>query len=92
VSYITNKIDDKVVAILKDGGVGFMPSDTIYGLSCAALNKSAVIKLCRLKQRGVNNKAFIVLISGSDMLSELNINPAQAEAAKKYWPGALTFV
>ncbi len=58
-SYVTDEFDGEVVKLLKNGGVGFMPSDTIYGLSCDALNPEAVKRLQNLKRRD-DKKKFIV--------------------------------
>lgn len=48
--YVTNTFDDKVVKLLKSGAIGFMPSDTIYGLSCRALDEAAVGRLHFVKK------------------------------------------
>lgn len=88
-SYKTDKIDEKVAEIIKNGGVGLLPSDTIYGLSCAALDEQAVEKIRNLKKRD-SNKPLIVLISDLKMLNLLSISADQAKLAKPYWPGALS--
>ena len=40
---------DEIAAILVDGGVGVMPTDTIYGLAGSALSKNAVERIYRIK-------------------------------------------
>lgn len=90
-SYLTNNFDEKVVELLKAGGVGFIPTDTIYGLSARALDESAVEKIYKLKKRD-QDKPFIVLISDSSQLLQLGIEPSEVEPAKPYWPGSLTLV
>jgi L-threonylcarbamoyladenylate synthase len=91
VSYVTNRLDDEVIKLLKNGGVGFMPSDTIYGISCQALNEDAVERIYKLKYR-FTDKPFIVLISSINQASLLKVPPAQMEQVKNYWPGALTLI
>jgi L-threonylcarbamoyladenylate synthase len=91
VSYHTDKFDEHIVSQLRGGGVGFMPTDTIYGLSCAALNKQAVERLRRLKGRD-EHKPFIILLAGIEMLDLLSINKTQTLKLQKYWPGALTLI
>jgi L-threonylcarbamoyladenylate synthase len=91
VSYVTDSFDERVIDLLRSGAVGFMPSDTIYGLSCTALNESAVKKLHQLKDRA-RHKPFIVLISNIKMLDMLSIDKKQTEVAQKYWPGGLTLI
>lgn len=90
-SYESSKLDDlKVVSILKKGGIGLLPTDTIYGLSCSALNESAVLKIHELKKRD-KNKPLIVLISAVNQLKDLGIGHA-GPVATKYWPGSVTVI
>ncbi len=40
---------EKVVSVLRDGGIVVYPTDTLYGMGCDALNVRAVEKICDLK-------------------------------------------
>jgi tRNA threonylcarbamoyl adenosine modification protein (Sua5/YciO/YrdC/YwlC family) len=40
----------RVVDALRSGALIVYPTDTIYGLGCSLLNKSAIERLCRVKQ------------------------------------------
>lgn len=90
-SYSTKKFDERVIDLLRSGGIGFMPSDTLYGLSCMALNEQAVGRIRVLKGRD-EHKPFIVLISNIEMLDLLSIDKNQTSTAQKYWPGAFTLI
>ena len=90
-SYFAKRIDDEIVRLLKSGGIGLLPADTIYGLSCSALNKAAVYKLHELKRRD-KSKPFIVLISETSQIKELGLASTDAGRAKDYWPGKLTVI
>lgn len=90
-SYVTNKFDNEIIDILKRGGVGLLPSDTVYGLSCSALDAAAVNRLHMLKERS-KHKPFIILISNLEMLNKLSITTSNIDIVKKYWPGALTVI
>jgi L-threonylcarbamoyladenylate synthase len=90
-SYVTRHFDEKVVALLKNGAVGFMPSDTIYGFSCATRSKEAVEQVYDLKKRNTA-KPLIVLISDIFQLHELGIDSAEARPALKHWPAPLTVI
>ena len=48
--------------ILKKGGIGVLPTDTIYGLAGLAFSKKAVERIYRVKKRS-KDKPFIILIS-----------------------------
>ena len=41
---------DKVVNIMRDGGLVIYPTDTVYAIGCDALNVRAVEKICQLKK------------------------------------------
>lgn len=90
-SYLATDFDERVVELLRHGAVGFMPSDTIYGLSCLALNEDAVKRLHKIKERG-EQKPFIILISNIKMLNLLSIKEAKVRLVRNYWPGPLTVI
>lgn len=90
-SYSTNDFDGQIAELLTNGAVGFMPSDTIYGLSCLAFNEAAVKRLHKIKERD-EHKPFIILISDVNMLDLLSIKQNEVEVAKRYWPSALTII
>lgn len=88
-SYNAKKFDDKIITILQNGGVGVLPTDTIYGLSTVALNERAVEKIHKLKGRD-SSKPLIVLIANTAQLSELGLDEKHSEPVKEYWPGPLS--
>jgi L-threonylcarbamoyladenylate synthase len=90
-SYSTNRLDDRIVELLKNGAVGLLPSDTIYGLSAVALNKDAVERVHELKGRD-GNKPLIVLIANIKQLKELGLSKEQSELVENYWPAALSVI
>lgn len=58
----------KVADVIKSGGVVIMPTDTVYGMFCDALNKKAVDKVLLLKKRD-STKGFILLLHPIDKVS-----------------------
>jgi L-threonylcarbamoyladenylate synthase len=91
VSYITDSFDNELVRLLRGGGVGVLPTDTIYGLSCSSLNEAAVKRIHSLKRRD-KRKPFVVLISDTTQLGELGIISTDVAQALRYWPGKLTII
>lgn len=83
----------KAGLLLKEGLVGVIPTDTIYGLLGSALNKKAVEKIYKLKKRN-SQKPMIVLIASQDDLKkfEVKINSWQKSVLEKYWPGKISFI
>jgi L-threonylcarbamoyladenylate synthase len=57
---VSTKEIDKVVQVLKEGGIVCAPTDTIYGLLADAGNRKAVEKLYELRRP--SGRPFIVLI------------------------------
>ncbi|MDR0863551.1 MAG: threonylcarbamoyl-AMP synthase [Candidatus Symbiothrix sp.] len=84
---------DKVVGILKDGGIVIYPTDTVYAMGCDALNVRAVEKICKLK--GINPQKTNLSIICSDLsnISEYaKVNNTVFKLMKKNLPGPFTFI
>jgi L-threonylcarbamoyladenylate synthase len=83
----------KVAAILQNGGIGVIATDTLYGIVGRALDKPAVNRIYRLKRRHPD-KPFIILISDYGDLASFNINltPALKRQLNSYWPGPVSVV
>src|SRR5579862_9001192 len=90
-SYLADGFDGEIVRLLRRGAVGLLPTDTIYGLSCTALNEKAVGQVQKIKARD-KTKPFVILISKIDQLEDLGIISTDAAPALRYWPGSLTIV
>lgn len=90
---ISKKQKEKIVPILKSGGVGVMATDTIYGLVGSALNPKTVERIYRLRQRD-KNKPFIILI-GSLMdlaMFGIKLSSGRKRILKKLWPGKVSII
>lgn len=85
---------DKVVKVLRDGGLVIYPTDTVYGLGCDITNSKALEKIAKLK--GVKlekaNFSFICydLSNISDYITQ--IDTATFKILKKALPGPYTFI
>ena len=77
--------------LARQGLLGY-PTETVYGLGCAAEARS-LVRLAALKGRQVG-KPFLLLVS-SRMMAEavgLVFTPAANALAEIFWPGPLTLV
>ena len=83
----------KAALFLKDGVVGVIPTDTIYGICAPALDKKAVEKVYKLRKRDPK-KPMIILIGSLDDLRKFNIdlNAWQKKILKQVWPGKVSAV
>ena len=84
------KIIKEIADSLKRGEIGVIPTDTIYGIVCSALNKESVKKLYKIRKRNLN-KPMIILIGSIKDLLIFGIS-SQKEILKKYWPGKVSII
>lgn len=83
---------DEAVAILRDGGLVAVPTETVYGLAARADSDEAVAAIYRAKGRPSFNP-LIVHVADFAAVQALAETDERAEAlAEKLWPGALTMV
>ncbi len=76
---------------LRNGGLLVYPTDTLWGLGCAALDGAAVARLLRLKKR--SSDGLSVMVGSRDELWALGERSPAAEALAARWlPGPLTLV
>lgn len=76
--------------VIINGGVGILPTDTLYGLVAKADNLDAVSKLYALKSR--ENKPGTLIAQNIDQLVELGLKRRYLQAVEKYWPGPVSVV
>lgn len=83
----------KAAAILKNGGIVAIPTETVYGLAASAFDEAAIAKVFKAKGRPQDNP-LIVHISEFDMLEQLvsDIPDEALECARLFWPGPFTMV
>lgn len=80
--------DGQAAQLLLAGGVGVMPTDTLYGLVARAADKKAVACLYALKHR--EHKPGTVIAANVQQLIELGIEEGYLRRVEKWWPGSLS--
>ncbi|MCX6736329.1 MAG: L-threonylcarbamoyladenylate synthase [Candidatus Parcubacteria bacterium] len=82
-----------VIKILKEGGIGVLPTDTIYGLVGKALSEETVKRMYEVRKRNPE-KPFIVLIGSIADLGLFGIseNNEEIKLAKNSWPGKVSII
>lgn len=83
----------KTAMLLKEGAIGVIPTDTIYGICGSALNKKTVATIYGLRKRNPD-KPMIILISSFADLEKLNIKTKhwQKQILSKIWPAKISVV
>ncbi|MFY0625001.1 MAG: threonylcarbamoyl-AMP synthase [Reichenbachiella sp.] len=81
------------IALLTQGKLVAIPTDTVYGLAGNAMNGDAIEKIFEVKARP-KDKALIAMTHSIKKASLfLNSIPMDGhKLAEKYWPGALTLI
>lgn len=85
----------KIIEILKSGGIGILPTDTLYGLVGSAFSKKAVDRIYKIKRRN-KKKKLIILISSINDLKKFSISNRLIRTnrlmLKKLWPGKVSVI
>ena len=89
----TKSQKDNVTEILLNGGIGIMPTYTIYGIVGRALNEKTVERIYTIRKR-MPSKPMIILISSFDDLKLFDVYPNKKTETKlnEIWPGKVSVV
>ena len=85
--------NENLIKSVKNGDIGVIPTDTIYGISCDAFSRKSIERIYKVKGRQTE-KPVIILISD---ISELTNFDVELDKQKKTileanWPGPVSFV
>jgi tRNA threonylcarbamoyl adenosine modification protein (Sua5/YciO/YrdC/YwlC family) len=85
---------DRVVAILKKGGIIIYPTDTVYGLGCDITNLKALERIARIKQIKLEKANFSFVCHDLSNLSDYvkQIDTSVFKILKRALPGPYTFI
>jgi L-threonylcarbamoyladenylate synthase len=83
----------KLALLLKEGVIGVIPTDTIYGICTSALKENSVKEIYKLRKRNPQ-KPMIILISKIEDLNIFGAKPTKKEIEflNKIWPGRVSVV
>ncbi|MDY3282147.1 L-threonylcarbamoyladenylate synthase [Dysosmobacter sp.] len=90
------EVEDQIgaaAAILREGGLLAIPTETVYGLGANALDGEAVKKIFAAKGRPQDNP-LIIHVPGQQWLARycVDVPPIAYELARRFWPGPLTMI
>ena len=84
---------DTAAAILKNGGLVALPTETVYGLGANALNPQAVRNIFLAKGRPQDNPLIIHIVDPKEAgLYAKDIPPVYDELCRQFSPGPLTVI
>lgn len=81
------------VAVLRNGALLVIPTETVYGLAADAGNDAAVQKIFRLKGRPADHP-LIVHIADATKITDwaIDVPDIAYRLAEQFWPGPLTLI
>ncbi|UAM98953.1 threonylcarbamoyl-AMP synthase [Polaribacter litorisediminis] len=85
---------DRVVKVLRNGGLIIYPTDTVYGLGCDITNTKALEKIARIKGVKLEKANFSFVCSDLSNLSDYvkQIDSPTFKILKRALPGPYTFI
>ncbi|WP_339649982.1 L-threonylcarbamoyladenylate synthase [uncultured Salegentibacter sp.] len=85
---------NKVVEVLKNGGLIIYPTDTVYGLGCDITNTSALEKIAQIKGVKLEKANFSFICEDLSNLSDYvkQIDSTTFKILKRNLPGPYTFI
>ncbi|MBQ3431683.1 MAG: threonylcarbamoyl-AMP synthase [Clostridia bacterium] len=83
----------EAAAMIRNGGIVAMPTETVYGLAANALDAEAVGKIYAAKGRQSDNPLIVHIANLSDWGKLVKSIPPKAKLlADRFWPGPLTII
>lgn len=85
---------DKVVELLRNGGVIIYPTDTVYGMGCDITKARAVERVARIKGIKPEKAQFSFICSDLSHISDFarHVDNTTFKLMKSYLPGPYTFI
>jgi tRNA threonylcarbamoyl adenosine modification protein (Sua5/YciO/YrdC/YwlC family) len=82
----------EAVAVIRDGGIVALPTDTVYGIAVSIATPGGVERLFAVKKRPPDRGIVLLLDDATQAPRAGVMTPAAAALAAAGWPGGLTIV
>lgn len=85
---------NRVVEVLRAGGIIIYPTDSVYGIGCDLMNKKAILQLCRILDIKPNKLDLSFICQDVSQIAEYvkRIDTPVFKVLKKSLPGPFTFI
>jgi L-threonylcarbamoyladenylate synthase len=92
-TFTTSRRNDTIIKILRSGGIGVLPTDTIYGIVGSAMLPETVARIYRLRKRNPKKPMIILVASIADMKKfGVAIDAATKKILAQIWPGKVSVI
>jgi L-threonylcarbamoyladenylate synthase len=79
--------------VIRSGGLVAFPTETVYGLGAAALDRAAAGKIFKVKRRPFTDPLIVHIAARDDYFSLVDeVSPLTERLMEKFWPGPLTLI
>jgi tRNA threonylcarbamoyl adenosine modification protein (Sua5/YciO/YrdC/YwlC family) len=91
---INDRHIERVVQVLKKGGIIVLPTDTVYALACSIRSNDAIEKVCRIKKIKLSKANFSFICYDLANIADFTkpFNSAIFRLMKSNLPGPFTFI
>lgn len=86
------RLIDKVVEVLRRGGVIAYPTDTHYGIGCDIMNKKAIEKVYQIKQRDRREPFSFICSDLTNISDYAKVTNYAYKTMRRLLPGPYTFI
>ncbi len=88
--FMFDQLSSESLQSLKNGGVGVIPTDTVYGIVTQVNNPESVKRLYLLKSRDCNPGTIIA--SNKKQIADMGVAPRYVKMASVFWPNPISVV
>src|SRR5579863_2917821 len=82
-----------IIPTLKAGGIGILPTDTMYGIVGSALSAKTVRQIYRLRKRNLKKPMIILIADIRDIMRfGVMLDSNTTHIVRKLWPGKVSVV
>jgi L-threonylcarbamoyladenylate synthase len=82
---------DNIADIIKEGGIGILPTDTLYGIVCSAFLPKSVDRLYEIRKRNPHKKCIVLISDIKDLSNfEIVIDDFTKKVLQTVWPGPVS--
>ena len=78
---------------MTDGGVGVLPTDTLYGIVCSAKNRKSVEHVYKLRERNLKKPSIILISDMKDLkFFSIKLDEVTRKILSRVWPGQVSVI
>jgi len=85
-----DQLSESDIQLLQNGGIGVIPTDTVYGVVTQASNHESVKRLYALKNR--IGKPGTIITANIQQLLYMGVEQHYIEKTNKFWPGPTSII